>query len=683
MKSNKKFKKAEMFAWMPLTGFDKNLSDKGVGQLMDRVGFELDGVCLFVFHPDIIHQHRGMNEEVILPPDNCSYYANPYNEERRRQQWSNHDLRDLASRLRQRDTECFISIMGITLDDYFHKEWISEHPEIKTMGEDGAWGIDPLKRFADGTYYEDFFADKLCEVMLDYGFSGIHVSDAFCPQGGNIAQKDFSYDMLDQFVSATGYPVPEFLINDKSDTIKSIAKRRDWIWSNCREEWIRFRASRWNGFWKKICDRMHSIGRKVFVLGMYCTDPFDTLYTKGVDLRGIVQAGVDYIMPNMHANTSLIARKRPWRYYEWANMMSLTDAFTNSGKKLNMLSVKDAAEQWDMLHHAPNLLDRDIVFLPTYIRHTADGKKRCLDGYNICLADGIYKEEWKWLRERFDVAFDNLPKRILTPTLVWSDYAFDRTLPEYIRTRRWTLHKFIYEVNKLGAHCAGIVRTEHITDECGDIFVPNFDLLSPDEKEAIVSYKGGAVIATAAAENFCKDDYNIDFYFEDKNSPYPMCAFVINGKISDKDCLVQMLEKDDGTKGIADVTKVEETKSTLDEFMPYQKVSTGFVESLATLLKSTYSDILESTHPIIPMQMEDGRIRVYALNDDLLRYAEANITVKSPIKKVDNVSKFPLLPVKFSDTGDFSYRAKDFPGNMRTFRLLITQGGVSVVDIHI
>jgi hypothetical protein len=64
MKNNK----YQNFAWMPLTGFDKNLPDKGVSILLDRAQNKLDGVCLFAFHPDIINQHSGMAKEKILPP---------------------------------------------------------------------------------------------------------------------------------------------------------------------------------------------------------------------------------------------------------------------------------------------------------------------------------------------------------------------------------------------------------------------------------------------------------------------------------------------------------------------------------------------------------------------------------------------------------------------------------------
>ena len=147
----------ETFAWMPLTGFDKDLADKGVKVFLDRTENKVDGVCLFAFHPDIINQHDGVEKLRVLPPDNCSYFANPYNEERRRQDWTNQDLKDLCTNLTNNNLECYLSVMGSQLNDKFHKEFISAHPELKCWFKDGDWNLNVLKRFNDGSYYQDFF----------------------------------------------------------------------------------------------------------------------------------------------------------------------------------------------------------------------------------------------------------------------------------------------------------------------------------------------------------------------------------------------------------------------------------------------------------------------------------------------------------------------------------------------
>lgn len=688
LEKNKKvfesFQKGEIFTWMPIIGFDREAEDKGVDALIERMGFVPHGVSVFMFHPDIIHFHAGLEHEVAFPPDFCAYYANPYNEERRRQEWSNYDLKTLADKLNEAGTEAYLGIMGVDLENKFHQEWLSEHPEVKNHLRHAKWSLHVLKRMADGSYYEDFFADQVCRILADYGFAGLHVTDNFCPQGSTLYCGDFSRDMLEQFAAHSGITIPEDITAHAEDSFENINRRGDWIWENCRAEWISFYAWRWEQFWKKICTRLHAIGKKVIAMGTYCTDPFETLYCKGVDLRSLVRAGVDYLMPNTVPNGVSVVKARPYKWYEYMAMAPLTDAFADGGKALALLGVKDASEEWDLLHHTPVLLERDIHMLPAWFRNTGRGMKRCIDGLMICLGDGIYGDEWKWLSERFDTGFCEVPQAILLPTLVWSDSAFYNMLPEYIKTRRWTLHKFMYEMMKRGAYTGAVVRTDNLEDEVGALFVPNFDLLNEEEKWKIAAYQGGAVICTASAEkNFSPIDYGIqpDIYFEDTDVPYRNCTFAYGMEIEDKNSILSLLKHKDNTEVLEDPFHAEESRSTLTATLPYQKVSAGYINACCRLLKEASKNVMESTHPVIPMRLEDGRVRLYVVNDDRLNYGQAVITMKHDVEKVCNVSRFPLLPVKFTDDGTFNFMSRDYPGQSRTFRVLIPPGGVSIVDV--
>ena len=458
---------SETCVWMPMIGFDKEEPDKGVGKLLERMQFKPHAMSVFLFHPDFVHHYRGLDTEYTLYPDNCAYYASPRNEERQRQDWTNRDVKTLMDNMNEAGIEGYLGIMGVDISDKYHHEWISDHPEIRQQFRENQWSLNVLRRFKDGTWYEDFFADMVCRVLEDYGFAGLHVADNFCPGGGGLSFNDYSADMADQFSAHTGIRLPEDMV--LGDDGETVTRRADWIWENARQDWVEFYAWRWEGFWKKICDRIHAIGKKAFVLGMYCTDPFQTLYCRGVALRRIVPAGVDYLMPTVAASGSAIGKNRPWRYYEMAGMVPLSDVFTDGAKLLNMLGVKDGTEEWDMLHHAPTLLERDIYYLLSFFRYTPEGIKRCLEGFNVCLGDGIYKDEWAWLKERFEIVLSKMPKRVLLPTVVWSDNAFYNTLPEFIETRRWTLHKFMVELGKAGTQTGAMVRIEHLSDRCGDL----------------------------------------------------------------------------------------------------------------------------------------------------------------------------------------------------------------------
>ncbi len=76
---------------------------------------------------------------------------------------------------------------------------------------------------------------------------------------------------------------------------------------------------------------------------------------------------------------------------------------------------------------------------------------------------------------------------------------------------------------------------------------------------------------------------------------------------------------------------------------------------------------------------------LFVPNFDLLSEEEQKrlASYKGDIEKVNVVSKFPLLPVKFSDEKVFGFQAQDYPGDQHIFRVLVPQGGVSVVDLYL
>ena len=66
-------------------------------------------------------------------------------------------------------------------------------------------------------------------------------------------------------------------------------------------------------------------------------------------------------------------------------------------------------------------------------------------------------------------------------------------------------------------------------------------------------------------------------------------------------------------------------------------------------------------------------------------YGYATVTAKSPIERVANISKYPVLPVKFMDSPDegVGWIGKDSSGTQRTFRAKVTPGGVTILDIFL
>ena len=234
----KKTTGGKVFTWTQLLGFEKNDSDRGVKRFLEQTGFVPDGVYALVHHADFVHQYRGMEEEYILPPDNCAYFGIPFNAERERQEWTNHDVRALATGLKESGSGLYFTLFAHTLDNRFHDEWVEDHPEIKAHARGGVRMYHCLlKHFADGSLYEDFFIEQTCRVLKDYNMKGIHIADWFWTV--RMCYADFSCDLVEQFEKMTGITLPDH-IDKKSDEASAEDARADYIWANLRKEWILF-----------------------------------------------------------------------------------------------------------------------------------------------------------------------------------------------------------------------------------------------------------------------------------------------------------------------------------------------------------------------------------------------------------------------------------------------------------
>ena len=695
----------ELFIWMQLLGLDRDAPDYGVKEWTQRMGYRPDGVCLFLPHPDIIHHHSGMDTEFTLHPDDCSYGAIPYNTVHARQPWTNYDLRGAVKKITEAGIAPYLSIQGASYNNNFHREWVTDHPEIYQYWRNGTHKcIMPLKRFADGTYYEDFFIEKLCQTLIDYDFAGFQMADNFCPSG-IIHNSDFSVDLVDQFLTYTGIvPPAEIQASMNSDDDNSVRLRGDWIWTQQREQWILFHSWRWEGFVKKICDAVHGIGKKVIALAVYCTDPFETLYCNGIDIKRLMAAGVDYLMPNtlpssVHMNGS---SECFWRYM---STIPLNAAFLDDTRQLCMLGVKDSTEEWDVMQHTPNLFQRDMYTIVGQQLVKPDGCKRASDGIMICLGDSIEKDEWAYLHKNFAVAYTHDVESVLTPVALWSDAAMYRTVSAVIETGRWSAHKFIYEAANTGGICGATVRVEDIAANKGTLFVPNFDLLPENEQTAVVAYANGPIVCTVpAGYDLTPFGLQPDISFTDTDAKYPMTVFACGATLSDavRARIAASLQlPDTAPEPEFSIDEVPTWTWQVPGTIPFNKHSTGFITALGQLLHHAndakmpllcdgpdyFEEFNSCECPNVIYKLRNGKYRVFLYNPERERYRRMRVSAKTAIADAQVVSFFPILPVKYvSDTTAASYEHNyDANSNDNTvytkFITRILPNGVTVVDV--
>lgn len=631
--------------WIPLIGFDNQSPDKGVEEYIENAGFVPEGVSVFLFHSDIVNHHAGMDKEFILHPDNCSYYGVPRNEFRERQPWTNYDLKELAHQLCEKGITAYLGIMGVYLDNTHHYEWESDHKELMSYGVNGRMNLNVLKRFKDGTYYEDFFLEKIVNALNDYGFSGLHVADFFCPPEHSICNGDFSSDMLMQFQEHSGVKFADDIASRLDfDEQSDIEKRQKYIWYNLRQEWIEFYVWRWQKFWGKICAALHKNGKKIMINNAWASDPFEAIYRYGLDYKKLYEAGVDVFAAETLPDGSELLGEQQDIFNKYLSMAQLMNVYSPGFKLLNLLGIKDCTEEWDIIHHSPTRLDRIMHAQASLYTKTPEGFSNSANGYMITLGDGITKDEWDIIRERASEAYQKLPSDVLCPTLIWSDYGNEKMLSEYIRTRRCSVHKLMYSLKDIGASIGAVARTEDLNSLNGAIFVPNFDLMSSDEQESVISYKKAPVIGIASYEFMKQADFRCDILINDSLASYQLCVFVLN---CDKSRFNDINLEIRGEKIIEceDVSAWEDPSFFLSA-MPMRKVSSGFIKVCKDILNAASTSPFKSDSQLLPLLMEDGMYRVYVFNNEN-KYLRAKIYTSAPPKKVVAASKYPVMPVRY------------------------------------
>ncbi|BBH18864.1 hypothetical protein Back11_02090 [Paenibacillus baekrokdamisoli] len=492
----------ERWVWIELIGFDNTESDFGVANYLDTVGFIPQSISLLFYTPDFVHAHEGMEREWILPMEVCSYGARPYGKERNRQEWTNFQLRSLVAELQKHGVEMYCSFFDIY---QFHvgetlraSKWCAAHPELYEMRKTGEAfsAINPLRRFKDGSYYEDLFVSDLIRVMLDYGFDGYHGADGYTSPRLSLAETDYSDDMVDQFVTHSGVELGTGLTANCDGDPFEMEKRADWIWNHKRLEWIQFHGIRWAQLWHKIMPALRKERKKAVINTAWTRDPFEALYRYGVDYRLLADTGVDgFVVESVGASLSAGAGETEYEPgSEFMAMLLAIKAYVPNKKLICLNAIQDTNEQWDALSHAPTVLERDIYSLSNLYLQDRTGLSRCASGFMACLGDGISRDGWNWISKRWNSGFDGCPGQIVGASMVWSDQLLHHSLEDYAVTRNWHVHKYMNELIARGAPLHKVVNIKDIQETNGSILVTHLHLLQGDELQSVLAYRGGPAI---------------------------------------------------------------------------------------------------------------------------------------------------------------------------------------------
>jgi hypothetical protein len=372
-------------------------------------------------------------------------------------------------------------------------------------------------------------------------------------------------------------------------------------------------------------------------------------------------------------------------------MPTLMKAYAPEGKLICLNGVKDSTEEWSTVGHFASNVEREIYSLTHYFVHTRDGLKRSMDGFLVCLGDGLTREEWTWLRERWEIGFAKLPRTVLTSTFIWSNHAMHELLPDYIETKRWSMHKTIYEFAKAGGQIGAVARIEDLDIVSGPIFIPNIDLMSEAEIGRISAYDRGPVICTSPSDRRFRlhGSPEPDISFQDPVAGFKMRISGYRMGYLDYADITASLGEDDGSPDVEGDPRYAEDPGIWRLDLVYRKASSGFVQACGKLLRAAYASAGEFSadieHPLLPMRMSDGTIRLLIGNDNRLQYRLPVVRTKRAVERVASKSKFPALPVKMVDRegrtilpkSDGSHESVAVGG----FIAKIPPGGMTIFDV--
>lgn len=403
----------EFWYWTELIGFDKDASDCGVSDFIGRIPAEVSGINLLLYSIDFVNTHRGMDEEYRLGNGVCSYRGHPYNAERKIQKWTNYDLKRLIGNLQAEKIRVVFSYFNFY--DYFDDDghivsdgFSRSHPELREQRSDGEPQsfLSPIKRFADGRYYEDYLAHQTEHILKDYGFDGVVLADGISSPRLSLQSGDCSDDLINQFLSSAAVDLPEKFRRCSEKVSAGYAARHAFIFENMYPQWAAFISSRYASFIKKQADVTEKAGKILLVNSVWTRDPFESLYRYGIDYRQIVDPRVYALMvEDCGATMALLSdeqlccdsmpqERRRYCNYEFLYAEMALKAALPETKQLSMTSLKDTLEDWNVIQEGyPEFKKSVLRRSGAYI--WKDGAfRRCSDGSMFCLSDAIDCPTW-------------------------------------------------------------------------------------------------------------------------------------------------------------------------------------------------------------------------------------------------------------------------------------------------
>ncbi len=490
----------EKLLWIELIGFDNQAADYGVGDLLSRMEVKPEGVSLLLWNAEIIHSHTDLSQDAPIGAKHCAYCARPYNEERKRQDWTKFQLKGLIDSLHSHGVDAYVSVFDQLMSKEWQKErgipevpeWIDGHSEVRYVTNKGvtASSICPWKHLRDGSLYEDFFFAQLSKFMLGYGFDGLHAADGFAHPRFSINEADFSDDVIGQFSESEAVTVPP----------GSVPERSAWILKNVRAEWIEFHTKRHLQLWRKGMAMLKGIGKKHVFHNSWTRDPFEARYRYGVDYRMLAEGGVENFIIEAQAG---VIELEGWNHSPapmqdiYRAMMPRVKAYLPECKLLLLNCVKDGMEQYSALRHGPTRMESDIFSMGNAVF----GNARAIEGVMTCLSDGIKPWEWHTIDSTYRQAFESGIHSLPYGSVLWSDSAFRKEFEAYVKKPVCSSFRLHYRLLGKGAVMPAVTTLDELAKHPGPVILLHPVYFTEEEQKEAMRLSGGNLIRIGLEED--------------------------------------------------------------------------------------------------------------------------------------------------------------------------------------
>lgn len=629
---------SENWYWIELTAFDREAADYGVGDFVWRTSGKIEGLSFLFSNIDFVNLHNGITGKT-LSPSICSYGGLPYGEERPRQPWKDVELKGLVKELQKNGIKVLFSFFntftyGTDEGTMGVGEFCAAHREIWDRNKNGdeVYGINVLKTLSDGTPYADFLFEKINEVIADYGFDGVQLADGISTARLSVMNGDFSDDVVSKFIAAKNVKGISAHTADKSE----YRARRKYIIENLYADYLEYLTERWKAYY----DKAFSVIKGIIIFNNAWTcDPFESYYRYGFDYSVIgceraYAMMVEEVSPtrpilSKEDNAGYDSTVKDCASYHYKHMLMQMSNKINvpEAKLVALTSIKDVAEQWDIIRHSPMELQRALVRRNNTFVYR-DGLKKCIDAPFFCLSTSVKKEDWDWLFSNLGQTEAESAESVCGYTALFSRQAVKKEVRNYIETKDYSSSEFNLRLLTGGLDIGCMTDAENVEKIKSPVLVTNYDFLSETEKEALKRVK--APLAVIGKNTSGLNGYKI-------NAGYGivlMNAVPYEGIEKDAEKLLKYAEFTPAKGG-------EDRMGGLWTCpLKYNSLPEGYFKTLAGIL-SKFAGLAEhgKNGQVTAIKLKNGKTR-YFLSNDSYKYNLMRVTTAKELKSAVSTMKY-------------------------------------------